>query len=511
MSGINWNHRNDPSFQKDLMQEIWSEEVRWSPRRFVELVFPWGVEGTPLFNHKGPRSWQTEEMEAVEDHIRANLRDGTTKTYRSGTVSGRGVGKSALVGFLSVWYPSCVVGGTQVITSNTEQQLRSKTFPEILKWHTMSLTRDWFTPSVLKLSPAPWFRRMVESQLKKDCEYYYVEGQPWSDARPDAFAGTHSHEGMFLIKDEASGIIDKIFEISNGFFTEPIPVKLWICFGNGRRNTGPFFDIFNKNRGSWKNRHLDSRSVEGTDKDEIAEWVDQHGEDSDFVRVEIKGEFAALGSDGFISRDVADGARKREVLEDVNAPLIMGVDVARKGDNETVVAFRQGRSAVVLPWERIKGADLVRIAHKIAFLINEHEPDAVCIDSDGLGVGVVDLLRDMKYKVHEVHGSSASSRREYGNKRACMWADMEEWLKTGQIPDSSKLVDDLVNVRLTYMGKTDLMIMESKKDMKKRRVPSPDDADALSLTFAVPVARKGISRRKKSSVPRGTDYDVFSL
>jgi hypothetical protein len=202
------------------------------------------------------------------------------------------------------------------------------------------------------------------------------------------------------------------------------------------------------------------------------------------------------------------------VTEDSGAPLVMGVDVARKGSNESVILLRRGRDARTYPTYRYKGMTTMDLAEKVASAIQKHNPDAVFIDGGGVGGGVVDRLKQLGYRVIEVQsGSSASDPERYLNKRAEMWGEMRDWLSIGCIENDQTLIDDLAGPEYDVTLKGQIKL-ETKEQMLKRGLPSPDSADALGLTFAEKIARTDSAantrlRRLQGRVAE-TDYDVFS-
>jgi hypothetical protein len=501
--------------EQQLMTEIFSPEISDNPYNFVMFVFPWGQKGSPLENVKGPRTWQKEVLLEMAEHIARNknlVRQGKSpEVYQGAISSGRGIGKSALVGWLNLWIMSCHLGATAVNTANTEDQLKSKTWAELGRWHTLSINSHWFEKQALSLKPAPWFKDIVEKQLKVDVGYYYSQAQLWSEEKPDAFAGVHNMNGVLLIFDEASGIPQPIWSVSEGFFTEPTIYRFWLAFSNPRRNTGAFFECFHKMRNFWKRRNIDSRTVEGTDKNVYAQIIAKYGEDSDEARVEVKGQFPRQGDRQFISREAIELARTRDIEEDSHAALIMGVDPARYGDDSTVIRFRQGRNGRVIPPVVMKGLDNMQVANRCAELITQYNPDAVCVDA-GNGSGIIDRLREMGYKVFEVPFGSKADEPEWANKRTELWARMREWLNGGCVDDSSELADDLAGPEYKFQGSSDRIMLEPKEQMKARGLSSPDHADALACTFAVKMARSDIKASKKANrlqMADGLDYDLF--
>jgi hypothetical protein len=510
--------QNSPYSVKDdqrLMAEVWAPQIAEDPYAFVMFIFPWGKEGTPLEKFKQPRAWQIKELKAMAVHIQMNkarIAAGETPLiYQSSIASGRGIGKSTFTAWVNLWFMSCVLGGTAITTANTETQLKSRTWAELGKWHTLMLNSHWFEKTALSLKPASWFEEALKKQLKIDTGYYYAQAQIWSEENPDAFAGAHNMQGMSLFFDEASGIPKPIWTVSEGFFTEPTLHRYWFCFSNPRRNTGEFYECFHKSRDFWQRRNIDSREVEGTDKNLLNQIILKHGEDSDEARIEVKGQFPRQGDSQFISREIVEEAAMRDIIEDNYAGLIMGVDIARFGDDTTVIRFRRGRDARSIKAIKLKGKDNMAVANECAAAIDEYKPDAVCIDA-GNGTGVIDRLREMGYKVIEVWFGSKSNEEEWADLRTEMWAKMREWLPGGCIDDDSDLKDDLVGPEYGF-DKLERIKLESKEKMKARGIASPDNGDALAVTFATKVARSDIpnsrKKNKRSGAVSGTDYDIF--
>jgi len=502
--------------EQELMTQLLS--FRYDPLAFVRYAFPWGVEGTPLAKVKGPRSWQIGEFERLRDHLLLDLEKQKVGLPPSPVYlaisSGRGIGKSAFLAMLDMFVASCWIGSTTIVTANTETQLRSRTMAELGKWHTMAINRHWFEKSSMSLRPARWFADLVETQLKMDTQYYYVDAQSWSEENPDAFAGAHSQIGMMVQFDEASGIPDPIWQVTEGFFTDLAPLRLWLAISNPRRNTGRFFECFHKDRAFWQTKYVDSRTVEGVDRAVYDRIASKYGEDHDVTRIEVKGEFPRTGSNQFIGREVAYTAATREMVPDDGAPLLMGIDVARFGDDESVIRWRRGRDARTLKPSRFRGLSTMDLANEAAGLIEHHKPDAVFVDGGGVGGGVVDRLKQLGYRVIEVQsGEKARDDEKYLNRRAEMWGEMRDWLVYGCIDDEPGLIDDITGPEYALALKGQIKL-ETKDSMKKRGLASPDDGDALALTFSEPVARldSGLMRHRARLAGQvaQSDYDIFS-
>ena len=506
----------DPKQEQDLMADLWSEGIKDNLVNFVRYAYPWGQKGTPLEHHKGPRAWQLNELVEMTEHIKiqkGKLSLGLAPTmWKKATASGRGPGKSALVAWLVHWMMSTRLGSTTIVTANTEPQLKTRTFAELSKWITMSINAHWFDVTVLSVKPKDWFKEALVNQLKIDTGYYFAQAQLWSEENPDAFAGVHNPLGVMVIYDEASGIPNGIFTVTEGFFTEPVLDRYWNIYSNPRRNSGGFYECFHSHKAFWRLRHIDSRSVEGVDFKIFDELITKHGIDSDVVRIEVLGQFPKQGNRQFISSELVRAAQTRAIEVDAFAPIIMGVDVARFGDDSSVIRLRQGRDARSFPVTRFKNRDNMYVANEVAKLIDRFHPDAVFIDA-GNGTGVIDRLRELKYKPREVWFGGKANSKEWANKRTEMYADTRDWLGGAAIDDSAALFTDLTAAEYDFFGKAkDSVNLESKESMKSRGLNSPDEGDALALTFAERVARRSRSQHDPRSLTRiaeGVDFPVI--
>jgi len=474
--------------EQELMARLWAPAIKDNPLAFVMFAFPWGQPGTPLEHFKGPRKWQREVLTHIADHIKDNQGRLDFNTLRHAVSSGRGIGKSALVSWITIWMLSTRIGSTTIISANSESQLRSVTWAEITKWLAMALNSHWFEVSATRLMPAKWLTELVERDLKKGTRYWGVEGRLWSAENPDAYAGVHNFDGVLVVFDEASGIDDSIWAVTSGFFTENTPNRFWMAFSNPRRNTGYFYEAFNSKREFWTTKVVDARTVEGTDKQVYQQIIDEYGADSSQAHVEVYGQFPSEGDDQFISANIVDDAMKRPKYQDQSAPIVIGVDPARFGADATVIAVRQGRDIISI--QRHRGDDTMTVVGHVIEAIEEYKPALVVIDEGGLGAGIVDRLKEQRYKVKGINfGNKSTNPIMYGNKRAEMWGKMKDWLKTASIPLDRFLKTDLISPMMKPDSKGTIFL-ESKKDMKARGLASPDAADAICVTFAFPVAHR---------------------
>ena len=489
-----------PQEETTLMARMWSAKLRDDPEAWVMFVMPWGERGTPLEKRTGPRKWQREVLRKIRDHVAQNGTQDLFEVFRLAVAAGRGIGKSALVSWLVLWMLSTRIGSSVIVSANSEAQLRSVTWAEITKWLAMVIHSHWFEISATRIVPAKWLTELVERDLKKGTRYWGAEGKLWSEENPDAYAGAHNDDGMMVIFDEASGIPDSIWSVAAGFFTENTPHRFWCAFSNPRRNTGYFFECFHGKRNFWVTENIDARTVEDTDKGVYDTIIEEYGEDSREARIEVYGQFPSDGDDQFISLGLVEEAAKRPAYKDPEAPVVIGVDPARGGADATVIAVRKGRDLVEI--RRFRGDDTMTVVGHVIDAIEDFKPALTVIDEGGLGYGILDRLTEQRYKVRGVNfGWKAKNTIMWGNKRAEMWGAMRDWLKTASLPGDRQLKADLTGPK-TKPDSSGTIFLESKKDMKKRGLASPDAADAIAVTFAFPVASREARERPRTLVAR---------
>jgi hypothetical protein len=465
------------------------------PLAFVKASFKWG-EGE-LAEFDGPDDWQIEILTYIRDRLQAGLMDaGEAISYviRIAIASGHGIGKSALVAWIILWAISTFEDTKGVVTANTENQLKLKTWAEVAKWHRLFIGRDCFDYQATSLSS-------VDPDHEKT---WRIDMVPWSERNTEAFAGLHNKgKRILIVMDEASAIPDIIWEVTEGALTDKDTQIIWCCFGNPTRNSGRFKESVNgKFRNRWHAKQIDGRTVKMTNKEQLQEWVDDYGEDSDFVKVRVKGQFPSSSDRQFISTALADAGRGRNLREEQYnfAPVIIGVDPAWDGGDETVIWKRQGLASWKLAVYQKNDNDF-ELAGYLANFEDQHKADAVFIDQ-GYGTGLVSAGKTMKRNWTLVSFAGESPDVGYLNKRAYMWSQTKQWLKDGgAYPDDQTMYDDLIGPE--YEVRLDGKIkLESKQDMKKRGIPSPNRADALALTFAFPVQSKQMRNSHKTQVTR---------
>lgn len=457
------------------------------PLGFVLWAFPWGVAGTALADETGPDDWQREQLTAIGESLRADPH----KLIQDATASGHGIGKSCEVSWLILWSLMTHESTRGVVTANTDGQLRTKTWPELAKWF-----------ALLQWAPLKEMFALEATSVhstQPGCERTWrIDAIPWSERNTEAFAGLHNAgKRIVLLFDEASAIIDPIWETASGGLTDSNTEIMWFVFGNPTRNSGRFKEcISGRFRDHWTHRQIDGRDVKRTNKQLLRSWIEAYGDDSDFVRVRVKGLFPRAGTMQFISSEAVQAARTRDVGYLSSDPIIFGVDCARFGDDHSTLAIRQGRDARKFPWKRWYNQDAMTLAGDIAVEAQKWSPDAIFVDAGNIGAAVIDRLRQLGVEnVFEVwfggKGRDATwasgVRVKTLNKRAEMWTTMRGWLDGAALPDEDDLEADLTGPEYGYAADQVSIQLEKKSDMKRRGLSSPDDADALACTFAEPV------------------------
>ena len=396
---------------------------------------------------------------------------------------------SALVSWLILW-AICTRDDTRgVVTANTEGQLMKKTWPELAKWYRMLICKDLFTYTATSLF----------SNDKEHEATWRIDAIPWNESNPEAFAGLHNQgKRILVIFDEASAIADNIWETTEGALTDADTEIIWCAFGNPTRNTGRFHACFYRFRNRWNGHQVDSRTVKISNKRQIQAWVDDYGEDSDFVKVRVKGEFPSASENQLIPVSLAEEAasRKPDKKQYEFAPAVIGVDPAWSGSDNLAIVVRQGIWSKVLE-VMPKNDDDMRTAGKIARYQDVYGATAVFIDM-GYGTGIFSAGKTMgRTNWRIVPFAEKAMKDGFANKRAEMWSEMKDWLADGGcIDNNDTLIKDLTAPEV-FVNKSGKLQLESKQEMKKRGMPSPNIADALALTFAYPVSANNSSKYRQ--------------
>lgn len=524
--------------------EVLADELatfRDDPLGYVMFAFPWSsepsiqlvswVEGSDAVPAEqfapyrkrfpgceyGPDLWACEYLDELGQAIRERKFDGRTPVapIRMSTVSGHEIGKSTLVAWLIKFILDCYPLSKLSVTAVTDEQLRTKTWAELGKWHYMSLTRHWFDYAA---------SRGNMSLTHADDRYsiqWRADARTSRKERSEAFAGQHAPTAVSgYIFDEASGIDDKVFEVREGGMSSGLPMVF--DFGNGTRNSGAFYEnCVGRRHTQYITRSIDSRTVSITNKAKIAEDADSWGEESDFFRTRWRGLFPEKGAMQFISSENAEAAGIRDVPQQNLHPVVLGVDVARFGDDASVIWPRVGRDARTYEPKVYRGLDTTQLTGRVIEYFRwfdglQQRPAAIFVDGGGVGGGVVDQLRAAGYPVVEVQfGSSPNDPSTYRYKSDELWGNMRDAIRDGLALPSrdteigQRLFDDLTQREYGYTLKQQVHL-ETKSDMKKRGLQSPDYADALAVTFFQEVLAADPSLPHDTGNMPDHDYDPFA-
>lgn len=407
-----------------------------------------------------PDDWQVEFLTAVQNHER-----------RISIRAGHGVGKSTGCAWVAIWHMVCRYPQKTIMTAPTAGQLFDALFAEVKFW----VNR---LPEPIRNLFEVFSDRIV---LKSQPEASFMSARTSSADKPEALAGIHS-EHVLLIADEASAIPEQVYESAAGSMSGEHACTVLI--GNPTRNSGLFFKTHHQLSDSWYCLHVSCLDSKRVSADFVQQISNTYGEESNAYRVRVLGEFAVGDDDTLIGGDVVDAAFVRDIEVDRDSPIIYGVDVARFGDDRTVICKRRGN--VVLEFKSWAGRDLMET---VGWVANESEidnPAEINVDSIGLGAGVADRLRELGYNVRDVNVSEAAAMNPKAFKlRDDLWMSVRDWLnqRACKLPPSDELRQELVSPRYTFQSNGKLKV-ESKGEMKKRGMRSPDFADSLCLTFA---------------------------
>ena len=309
----------------------------------------------------------------------------------------------------------------------------------------------------------------------------------------ESLAGVHADKVLILI-DEASSIEQEIYDTLVGNLTTAGSI---IQTSNPVRSVGNFYNLFSNPKAAtiWKLLTFTAFDSPFVSKS----WTDlillEYGEDSDFYRMRVLGEFARATSTQYISTEVAESAVRinLDYREYHQFPKVMGVDVARFGDDSTVLVVRQGPK--ILDIQEFKGLDNVEVAGKVLEFNRIHQCESIFVDSIGVGSGVFDVCKHNRLPVVEVVVSAKPTNpKHFANLRSQLWGSMKDWLQNGaDLPFNDKLVEQLGSMEYGYNGRMQIQLI-SKKDLKKRGFASPDIPDAIALTFAMDIFGAGKKR-----------------
>lgn len=431
-----------------------------------------------------PWSKQIEIAEALRDHSKVAVK------------SCHSSGKTAIAGRLVLWFLCAYPPALAPTTAPTWRQVEELLWREIRAGHLQAGEGDF-----------PLGGKMLTTKYELAVNSYAIG---LSTKEPERFQGFHSINILF-VADEAPGISEEVYEGADTTLTTENARELLI--GNPVEPSGHFYDAFHSKRhlyytttisvfdtpnftafgitledirrGAWQQKITGSlpRPYLVTPK-WVAEKWQEWGEESPLWYSRVLGEFPPAAADQLIPLSWVERAINREIVVPMGTPHILGCDVARYGEDASVIVARTGD---VVTWiEEYFKQDLMETAGRIIGVWQSRDATGINIEQDGMGAGVVDRLREQGYPVRGVVvGSQPMDKQRFRNRRAELWWNLRERFRVGniQIPRDEELVAQLVAVKYKVMSNGQIEV-ESKEDMKKRGLKSPDRADALMLAFA---------------------------
>jgi hypothetical protein len=434
----------------------WVERYQNNPVLFVDEVL--GAT---------PDKWQIKFLQAI------------AKGNRKISVrSGHGVGKSTASAWAMLWYFMTRTPVKVVVTAPTSAQLFDAMFAELKRW-VMQMPQPLQDLLTVKQD------RIVFNAAPDEM---FISARTSRAEQPEALQGIHS-ESVMLVADEASGVPEQVFEAAAGSMSGHNAVTLLL--GNPTRSSGFFYDTHNRLGNEWVTFRVSCEDSPRVSSDYISEMMSRYGEESNAFRIRVLGDFPRSDDDTIIPMELIEGAKQRDVQTSQSAPMLWGLDVARFGSDSSSLTKRKG-NVVIEPPRVWRNLDLMQLTGAVVAEYEaqkpEDKPDQILVDSIGLGAGVVDRLRELGLPAEGVNVSespSFSPNQTYANLKAELWYKAKAWFERRdcRIPDDSRLISELATVRYTFTssGKTKV---ESKEDIKKRGLKSPDCADSLILTFA---------------------------
>lgn len=389
--------------------------------------------------------------------------------------SGHGTGKSTAASWAMLWFLLMRFPNKVVVTAPTSGQLFDALFAELKRW-------------VNELPPALQQMLTVKSdriEMNAAPSEAFISARTSRAETPEALAGVHS-DNVMLVVDEASGVPEQVFEAAAGSMSGHSAVT--IMLSNPTRSSGTFFESQTRLAATWWTRRwscIDSPLVSDEFVDEMKL---RYGEDSNAFRIRVLGEFPMADDDTIIPFHLAEAAMRRDIEPDTTQRPIWAVDPARFGSDRTAFCRRVG--GVITDITSWQGLDTMQTVGRVKAEYDAQpfnvRPSLILVDSIGIGAGVVDRLRELGLPARGVNVSEAPSMGGmYTNLRTELWFKTKAWLedRSCRIPNNEDLLGELTAIRYTFAS-NGKMAAESKDQMRKRGLRSPDLADAVCLTMA---------------------------
>jgi hypothetical protein len=380
-------------FDIELAKDI--SQFYANPLGFVVYAFDWGKGD--LEGWSGPDDWQREFLLKLGKAIRERK---PGEVIKIATKTGKGPGKTALEAWLILWLNSTRPHFAGTATANTGDQLDTKLWRELSLWWQRSINKHWFQ----------WTATRFYQVDHKDT--WGIDALKWSEHKPDAFGGLHNAgRGQAALVDEGSGVADSIYDVIDSTMTDDD--SFIFVFGNPYRKRGRFYDLFTRFAHRWINLTVDCRTAKAPNQSKIQADIEDWGLDSDYIRVNVLGEFPRQDADTLIPLPLIEAARTREAAECERYYPVWGLDVARYGDDRTALCKRRHRRVETV--EAWRGLDTMQTAGRVKNAYDEaatdDKPTMIVVDVIGVGAGVVDRLRELGLPVRALNVAEATRRR----------------------------------------------------------------------------------------------------
>ncbi|WP_345985277.1 hypothetical protein WCX49_11785 [Sulfurimonas sp. HSL-1656] len=385
--------------------------------------------------------------------------------------SGHGTGKTTILSWL-ILYVGLVYDDVKIpATAPAAPQLINMLLPEVKKWHK-------------KMHPR--FARLVEP-LTEDVKFRNGNKCFARTARKEnteALAGVHATFVLYII-DEASGVDQRIFEVIEGALTGDY---LRVMTSNPTRTAGTFFDSHNKNKSLYRTVHMDSEKSANVKPSWIEMMAKKYGRESSVYKVRVRGQFPDRTTDALFDMVAVDESMAMDVNADIDRSgvHVWALDVARFGDDTSQLTKRRGYEVYEMTPKKHKSTMELALFVANQYTQAEHKPDAVVVDTIGVGAGVFDRLIELGVPAIEGNASMAADDDAYLNKRAEMYFGLANFIrKGGSIPKDDELYEELSVITYSYTdgnGKSRIKILK-KEEIKEILGRSPDKADSLALQF----------------------------
>lgn len=426
-----------------------------------------------------PSEQQVELLQALGD----------TSIKRITIRSGHGTGKDASASWAILWFLTVHRNAKVVCTAPTARQLSDILWSELSKWTRQSeLLIEEFTAQKDKIfhvsNPKEWWCRAVSASVKATKE-----------DQAETLAGFHGDNLLFVV-DEASGVPDPVYIPLEGALTQENNRILLI--GNMTKASGYFYDShFHPSISkAWKKLHWRSDKSSNVKPDYPKYMEEKYGKESNVYRIRVLGEPPLVDESTYIPLAWAQQCIGNDIGENEFDPLYLGVDVARFGDDSSIVLPRKGNNIRV--WDEYQGMDTVNVAGFVANAYLDLEAEGVAIDEVGIGGGVYDILtrRNLPGLVGVTVSAAANDKAQFHRLRDEIWGMMRDKCMRAaySFPDllvpgeqesyGQRLANELSSVMYSFDA-NGAIVIESKLQMRTRGVKSPNIADALGVSEAL--------------------------